>query len=103
MEGILRQELLRLKETEKSYIREIKKLPRGSLQVKRIKDRRYLYLVSSKNSELSYRYLDNMPKEELQKLKENIVLRKKYQGLLREVRQDIERITKIIYGRKTAV
>lgn len=98
MEGILRQELARLKETEKSYVREIKKLPRGSLQVKRIKGYEYLYLVSSKHSKLGYRYLGNMPEEELQKLKEDIALRKKYQGLLKEVRQDIKRITKITHG-----
>ena len=98
MEGILKQELARLKETEKSYVREIKKLPRGSLQVKRIKSRPYLYLVSSKNSKLGYRYLGNMPEEELQKLKEDIALRKKYRGLLKEVRQDIKRITKITHG-----
>ena len=103
MESILKQELVRLKETEKSYVREIDKLPRGSLQVKRIKGYQYLYLVSSKNSKLGYRYLGNMPEEKLRKLKEDIALRKKYQGLLKEVRQDIGRIAKIIYGQKKAV
>lgn len=103
MQGVLKEELLRLKATEKSYAREIKKLPRGSLQAKRIKGREYFYLVSSKNSKLSYRYLSSMPEEELQKLKEDIALRKKYRDLLKDVRQDIKRITKILYGRKRAI
>ena len=103
MEGILKEELLRLKETEKGYIREIKKLPRGSLQAKRIKGRVYLYLVSSKNSKLSYQYLGSMPEGELQRLKEDIALRKKYQGLLKGVRQDTERIQKILHGGKRAI
>ena len=100
MEGILKQELVRLKETEKSYAREIAKLPRGSLQQKKIKGSTYLYLVSSQNSKLSYKYLNNLPQEELKKIEENIALRKKFQSLLRKVRQDIQRITKILYGRK---
>ena len=103
MEGILRQELLRLKETERSYIREIAKLRKGSLQEKRIKGIAYLYLISSKKSKLSYRYLGGISEEELKKLKEDIALRKKYQGLLKEVRQDIKRITKILHGKRRAV
>ena len=103
MEGILKQELLRLKETEKSYIREIGRLPKGSLQEKRIKGIAYLYLISSKNSKLSYRYLGGLAKDELKKIGEDIALRKKYQGLLKEVRQDIKRITKILNGKRRAV
>ena len=103
MEGILKQELLRLKETAKSYLREIAKLPKGSLQEKRIKEIRYLYLVSSKNSKLSYRYLNNLSKEDLKKLKDGVALRKKYQSLLKEVQQDIKRIKKILHGKKRAI
>ena len=103
MEGILRQELIRLKETEKSYVREVAKLPRGSLQEKRIKGIHYLYLVSSRNSKVSYRYLGHLSEEALEKLKEGIALRKKYQSLLREVRQDIRRIRKILRGKTRAV
>ena len=103
MEGVLKEELLRLKELQKSYAREIRKLPRGSLQSKQIKGRPYLYLVSSKNSKLSYRYLGGMREEEIQKLKGDIALRKKYQGFLKAVRLDVKRITKILYGRKRAV
>ena len=103
MEGILKQELLRLKETEKSYVREIRRFPKGSLQEKRIKGIAYLYLISSKKSKLSYRYLGGLSESELKKIKEDITLRKKYQGLLKEVRQDIKRITKILNGKRRAI
>lgn len=103
MEGILRQELFRLKETEKSYLREIAKLPRGSLQEKRIKGIRYLYLVSSRNSKLSYKCVSSLPGEDLKKLREGINLRKKYQSLLKEVRQDMKRITKILYAKRRSI
>ena len=103
MEGILRQELLRLKETEKSYERAIAKLLRGTLQEKRIKGIAYLYLVSSKNSKLTYKCVSNLPEPELKKIKEDITLRKKYQTLLRGVRQDIKRIAKILHVKRRPV
>ncbi len=99
MLGVLKEELIRLKETEKSYLREIKSLPRGSLQAKKIKGRNYLYLVSSKNSKISYQYIDGLSESALEKLKEEITLRKRYQSLLKEVRNNIKRIKKIVYGK----
>ena len=101
LEGILKQELVRLKETEKSYVREIAKLPRGSLQEKQIKGISYLYLVVSKNSKLSYKYLSGLSEEVLKKLKADVALRKKYQSLLKELRKDIKRINKILHGKRS--
>ena len=103
MEGILRQELLRLKETEKGYAKAIAKLPRGTLQEKRIKGIVYLYLVSSRNSKLRYQCVSGLPEEELKKLKEKVALRKKYQALLREVRHDMKRIMRILHARRQSV
>ena len=103
MVGILKQEFLRLKEAEKSYLREIKKLPRGSLQQKKIKGIHYLYLVSSKRSRISYRYLRGLSENELEKLREEIALRKKYQKLLMQVRKNIKRISGIVRAKRRAV
>ncbi len=103
VEGILKQELRRLGEAEKSYMREIGELPKGSLQEKRIKGIAYPYLVFSKKSKIFYRYLGHLSDLELNQLKENIALRKKYQKLLKEVRQNKKRIKKMVYGGKRAV
>jgi len=103
MIGVLKEELLRLKEAEQSYLREIRKLPRGSLHVKKIKKIAYLYLVSSKYSKISYRYVGGVSENESKKLKDEIALRKKYQQLLKEVRSNIKRITKIVYGKRRTV
>ena len=100
MIGILKQELIRLKEAEKSYLREIEGLPQGSLQKKKIKGINYVYLVSSRRSRISYRYLR---KNELKKFKEEIALRKKYQKLLREVRNNIKRISGIVHAKRRAI
>ena len=103
MEGILRQELLRLKVTEKGYAKAVSKLPRGTLQEKRIKGIIYLYLVSSRDSKLRYRCVSGLPEGELKKLKEEVALRKKYQALLKETRQDIKRLTRILHVKKRSI
>ena len=103
MDGILRQELIRLKEAEKSYVREIKKLPKGSFQRKRIKGADYVYLVFRKGSKIVSRYLDHLAGEDMKKLKAEIELRKKYQRLLKEVRQNMKRISKVLHGRRRTI
>ncbi len=98
MEGVLKEEHRRLKFLEKSYLREIAKLPKGSLQEKRIKGIIYPYWVSSQKSKVCYRYVGNMPEKELKLLKEQLLLRKKYKGLLKDVRRNKKQIEKIVHG-----
>lgn len=100
MIGVLKQELIRLKEAERSYLREIANLPQGSLQKKKIKGINYVYLVSSKHSKISYQYLRH---NELKKFKEEIALRKKYQALLKKVRSNIKRIAQIVHAKRKAI
>ena len=70
MQGVLKEEYKRLKFLEKSYLREISKLPKGSLQDKRIKGAVYPYWVVSQQSKVRYRYVGNLPAGKLKLLKE---------------------------------
>ena len=90
MEGILKQELIRLKETEKSYLHEISRLPKGSLQKKRIKGVDYPYLVFRNGPKVISKYMGHLSAPDLKKMGEDLGLRRKYVGLLREVRQNIK-------------
>ena len=103
MEGVLKEELLRLKAAEQSYLREIGRLPKGSIQEKVIKGIAYPYLVQSLCSRLRYRYLGGLPKAELEQLKKAIAQKRRLQKLLREIRSNKRRIERILYGRKKAV
>ena len=103
MRGILKQELRRLQEAEKGYLREIAKLPKGSLQEKKIKGIIYPYWVQSRNSKVSYRYLGNLPKLKITNIKEGVALRKKYQNLLKQVKQNKNRIRRILRAKRRAV
>ncbi|MBI3615834.1 MAG: hypothetical protein HY211_04875 [Candidatus Omnitrophica bacterium] len=103
VEGILKEELKRLGEAEKSYRRELKKLPRGSIQYKKIKGVPYPYLVFRKGGKVVSKYLGRLPKEELEALKESIKLRGRYQPLLSEVRRNRFRIERMVYGKRSTV
>ena|SRR3989338_6714706 len=100
MDGILKEELARLKVTEKGYAREIRKLPKGTIHEKRIKGHLYPYLVYSKGSKVIYRYVGKLADAELAKLKDDIALRKRYQKLRYETCQNIRRIEKILHGKR---
>ena len=57
MIGILREEMARLLEAEKSYKKEIASLPKGSFQQKRINGKNYLYLACRKGHHVVSKYL----------------------------------------------
>ena len=103
IEGILKEELIRLRIVEKSYISEINKLPLGSIQEKKIKGKRYPYIVRSKNSKIKYRYIGNLPVSEIQRLKKAIAQRKRYQLLLKDVRKNMKRLERILCARRKTV
>ena len=63
LESVLREEQARLKEVEKGYAREIAKLPPGSLQEKRIKEKSYPYHVVSRKGKIRCEYLGRLSSE----------------------------------------
>ena len=98
LEGVLKEELIRLKAVEKSYVRELRKLPKGSIQKKGIKGVVYVYLSFRQGEKVVTSYLGRPSHDELQKLEEQVNLRRKYEGLLREVRNNQRRIARMIRG-----
>ena len=99
LDGILKEELERLVAAEKSYLREIKKLPKGSIQIKRIKKIAYPYLVVRQGKKVVSKYLGHRSERELEKLKQAIAQRKKYERHLKEVKRNIKRISRMTRGK----
>jgi hypothetical protein len=96
LRGILKEERERLKEVEKSYLREIANLPEGSIQIKKIKERSYPYRVRSKKGKVRCEYLGKMSEAKLKELKEKIARRKKYRSLLKEARANQKMIRRAL-------
>jgi len=96
LKGILKEEEARLKEAGGSYEREIAKLPRGSIQLKRIKERDYAYRAYRKGARVVYEYLGDLKAEELKGVKQKIELRRRYEGKLREVRENLREVRRMV-------
>ena len=103
IEGILKEELKRLREATKSYRGEIEKLPRGSIQYKKINGVLYPYLAFRRSGKVVSQYLGRLSKEELEALKKDLELRGEYERLLREVRRNRARVEGMIHGKRSAV
>ncbi len=103
LEGVLKEELARLKEAEKSYLREVRKLPKGSFQKKKIKGILYAYLVYRKGNVVLRKYLSRFSEAQHKHLREQIELRQKYEKQLRAVRRNQKRVLQMIHGRKRTI
>src|SRR3989338_2146011 len=88
LEGVLKEESSRLKEAEKSYLREIRKLPKGSFQKKKIRGILYAYLVYREGAVVIRKYLGRFSKGKYSDLQEQIEQRQKYEKLLRAVKRN---------------
>ena len=100
IDGILREEVKRLMSAQKSYGREIRKLPKGSIQIKYIKKIAYPYLASRYGKKVISKYLGHYSERRLKKLKQAILQRKKYEQHLKEVNRNIKRILQMTHGKR---
>lgn len=96
IQGILKEEKVRLQEALGSYQREIEKLPKGSLQSKQIKERCYVYRAYRKGNKVVYDYLGRLEPEERKDLERKIKLRRLYEEKLREVKHDLREMRRMI-------
>jgi hypothetical protein len=100
LDGVLKEELERLKELVRNYEQEISELPKGSLVKKNIKGHIYYYLNYRKGVKGIFKYIGKLNKNELDKIKKKIEERRKLIKLNRKVKKDIKNLEKMIYGRK---
>jgi hypothetical protein len=98
LRGILAEEQDRLKSAEASYVREIAKLPRGSIQRKKIKGKSYAYRAFRRGERVVYEYLGKLEAGKLKELERKIDLRRRYEEKLCEVRENLRSVKRMIRG-----
>ncbi len=96
LEGVLKEELGWLGEAIDSYQREVQKLPRGSVQRKKIRGHVYPYLAVRDGDKVRYRYLGQLRHEELEELDKSIELRRRYRQLIGEAKEHKGRIERML-------
>lgn len=103
IEEVLEEELKRLDQTIRGYRRELQKLPKGSVQKKKIRGRSYPYLAVRDGDKVRYRYLGQLSGEKLEELNKAIEMRRRYQLLLKQAGENKDRVERMLRGRKRAV
>ncbi len=100
LNGILKEELRRLKELKCNYEKEISKLPKGCLIKKNIKGHVYYYLNFRDGAQKHFKYLGKVDKKELEKLQSKVNKRRKFRKLHLQVKNDIKKLEKMVHGKK---
>lgn len=95
LNGILKEELNRLRKLKKSYENKLKRFPKGGLIRKEIKRNIYYYLNYRDGGKSVFRYLGKLNKEEISNIKEKIEERRKLRKLYIQVKKNIVKMEKI--------
>ena len=85
--GILREELDRSQRMEALYLKELESMPKGSLQVKVIRGREYLYRCFRDGKKVKSVFV---PRDEAKKIGESIQRRREIESSLKRLRADRE-------------
>ncbi len=101
IKGVLREELANSLRMQGDYERELKKLPKGSLVKKRIKERDYYYLIMREGGKVKFVYKGKVSKDEIQKYAEVKALRARYRNLLSKVKKQVKFLRSSLRGKES--
>lgn len=97
IEGVLRDEIQRLRDMEKVYKEKIASLPKGSIQQRLISGRLYAYLKFREEAgKVVQKYIGAMESEQAKSIRQQIELRRNHEAALREVQAELKLIGKVI-------
>ena len=99
--SVLKEELANSLAMQKSYQRELAKLPKVSLVKKNIKGHLYYYLVYRDKGKVRFDYKGHPSQQEIKKYHQGKEYRAKYRKLLSEVNQQIKYLRSILRGKKS--
>ena len=100
LDGILKEELIRLRKLKKIYEHKLSKFPKGSLIKKEIKGHIYYYLNYRDGEKSIFKYLGKLKKEEISKIKNKIEERRKLRKLHTQTKKNIIKLKKISHEKK---
>ena len=86
--GVLQDELDRNRRMQIRYRKEIDQFPKGSLFQRKIREHQYFYLNYRDKSKVVSKYLGKLDPVKVEDLKKSIVERKRYEELLRKLRNE---------------
>ncbi len=100
IKNIMQEEHQRLQALYRKYSDQIDALPKGAVSIKKRNKREYLYLASRRNGKVKFDYIGSVASENARKVLEQVKFRKDYELKLKQVKDDLREIEKVIRGRK---
>lgn len=101
IKNVLREELVNSLQMEKDYIRELAKLPKGSLIKKKVKGHEYFYVISRENGKVIFHYKGKLSLDEIKRYKEVKLYRAKYRKSLSNLRKQIKYLRSSLRGKQS--
>jgi len=102
IKGVLKEELKNSLRMKRGYESAIKKLPKGTIVFRLIREHKYYYLVSKKKGKLLYKYKGKLSNEEIRKYEMAKKQRAKYTKMLNQVKNQIKFLRKSLRGKESA-
>jgi hypothetical protein len=96
--GVLKDEYDRLLETEQAFLGRVEKLPKGSIQKKKINGCEYIYLSYRDGSRVKSTYIGSIKSGKVENTLILIEKREQYKKRLKETRASIKEIEKVLNG-----
>ncbi|MBU0994875.1 MAG: hypothetical protein KJ737_20480 [Proteobacteria bacterium] len=100
LKDVLSDEHERLKSLVQWYKQEIASLPKGSMSIKKRKDRKYLYINYREKNKVKSDYVGLVSSEKAAELANKILQRKKYEEDLKVIKKDLKELERALYGKK---
>ncbi|MDM8538986.1 hypothetical protein QUF70_19720 [Desulfobacterales bacterium HSG17] len=100
LKSILEEEHQRLKALSEKYQATVLSYPRGSISLKKRRQKEYLYLAYRQNNNVKFEYIGPADSKKAEAVIKKIDLRKNYEDKLKQVKKDLTEIEKAIHGRK---
>jgi len=100
IKNIMQEEHQRLQALYQKYMDKIDLLPKGSVSVKKRNKGEYLYLARRRDGKVKFDYIGSVDSENARKVLEQVRFRKDYELKLKQVKDNLRQIEKVIRGRK---
>ena len=101
IKGVLKEELSNSRRMMKGYVRELAKLPKGSLVKKMIKGHEYYYLQVRNGKKVRFLYRGKVSETEIKKYQEAKKYRAKYRKLLSQTKKQIRFLMSSLRGKES--
>ncbi|MFZ2634627.1 MAG: hypothetical protein WA081_19440 [Desulfosalsimonadaceae bacterium] len=100
IKSIMQEEYRRLQALYQKYLDKLDSFPKGAVSIKKRNKNEYLYLANRQGGKVKFNYIGSVASEKARKIMDQVNDRKNFESKLKQVKNDLKEIGKVIHGRK---